>query len=86
MLEETEGNPFFMTEVVGWLRSEGRLIERSSSDGAWTIRIPESVREAIGNRLDRLSQETNETLTIASPSWAASFICTCWPGQPRSRR
>ena len=65
VLEETEGNPFFMTEVVGWLRSEGRLTE-GSSDGTWTIRIPESVREAVGIRLDRLSRETNEILTAAA--------------------
>ncbi len=65
VLEETEGNPFFMTEVVSWLQSDGRLKE-GSADDVWTIRIPESVREAIGNRLDRLSPETNEILTIAA--------------------
>ncbi len=65
VLEETEGNPFFMTEVVGWLQNEGRLSEGSAND-TWTIRIPESVREAIGNRLDRLSPETNEILTVAA--------------------
>ena len=31
VLEETEGNPFFMTEVVAWLRSEGQLIEGSAT-------------------------------------------------------
>jgi DNA-binding SARP family transcriptional activator len=53
---QTEGNPFFVSEVV-------RLL---SQEGTSTVRIPDGVREAIGRRLDRLSPTSNETLTIAS--------------------
>jgi DNA-binding CsgD family transcriptional regulator/tetratricopeptide (TPR) repeat protein len=63
--EQTEGNPFFVSEVVRLLSEEGTL---SASDDARTLptRIPEGVREAIGRRLDRLSETCNEVLAIAS--------------------
>ena len=59
--EETEGNPFFLSEVVNLLAEEGTL-DRSVSD----IALPDGVREALGRRLDRLSEEANELLTMAS--------------------
>ena len=61
----TEGNPFFMTEVVRLLSEDGELIDRdiSSGDG---IRIPEGVREVIGQRLNRLSEPCNQVLSTAS--------------------
>ncbi|MCH7971970.1 MAG: hypothetical protein IH960_13170, partial [Chloroflexi bacterium] len=65
---QTEGNPLFVTETVRLLIQEGEFTpDRSSrSDSSWNIRIPEGVREVIGRRLDRLSERTNEALTIAS--------------------
>ena len=63
---QTEGNPLFITEVVRLLMQDGELT--ADSGATWTVRIPEGVREVIGRRLNRLSQETNEILTIASVS------------------
>jgi eukaryotic-like serine/threonine-protein kinase len=61
---ETEGNPFFIIETVRLLASEGRL---SSSTGAtWSLTIPQGVKEVIGRRLDLLSTECNQVLTLAS--------------------
>jgi tRNA A-37 threonylcarbamoyl transferase component Bud32 len=61
---ETEGNPFFVTEVVRFLLTEGCLsLDRTAP---WTMAIPQSVREVIGHRLDRLSPECNQVLGIAS--------------------
>ena len=65
VLDETEGNPFFMTEVVGWLLREGGF-EDGAANGSWTLHVPESVREAVGNRLDRLGSEVGDVLTTAS--------------------
>jgi len=62
---ETEGNPFFVSEVVRLLVAEGRL-ERWSEAGAPNVSIPQSVREVIGRRLDRLSEDCNQLLTVAS--------------------
>ena len=64
---QTEGNPFFVIEVVRLLVQEGDLTpEGAPGEVALTVRIPEGIREAIGRRLNRLSQRCNETLTIAS--------------------
>ncbi len=61
----TEGNPFFMSEVIRLLREQGDLNwERVDESGG--IPIPEGVREVIGRRLNRLSDLCNETLTTAS--------------------
>jgi len=61
---ETEGNPFFVSEIVRLLASEGRLEKPSS--GSWSISIPQSVREVVGRRLDQLSESSNALLQIAS--------------------
>ncbi|MCA1844876.1 MAG: AAA family ATPase, partial [Actinobacteria bacterium] len=68
---ETNGNPFFIREVLRQLVDEGR-IERGPDD-RWRSRlsvaelgIPETVREVIGRRLARLSAVANRLLATAS--------------------
>jgi tetratricopeptide (TPR) repeat protein len=68
--EETEGNPFFVREVLRHLAETG-AIERQ--EGGWTTRvpveqlgIPEGVREVVGRRLSRLSSDTNHALRVAA--------------------
>jgi tetratricopeptide (TPR) repeat protein len=66
---ETEGNPFFIEEVLkalieqGSVRREGGRWERSEIGD---LVIPQSVKEAIGNRLDRVSQKCNDVLRAAA--------------------
>jgi tetratricopeptide (TPR) repeat protein len=66
---ETEGNPFFVEEVMKALIEQGSVRRES---GRWKrceladLVIPQSVKEAIGNRLDRVSKECNETLRAAA--------------------
>ena len=62
IFEETEGNPFFLAEVVNLLTQEGSLGRDSVTD----IAMPDGVREALGRRLDRISAETNELLQVAA--------------------
>ncbi len=63
----TDGNPFFMTEVVRLLMQEGELDPKQLGKRQdWTVRIPEGVREVIGRRLNYLSQQCNQTLSLAS--------------------
>jgi len=57
----TDGNPLFVSEVVRLLRQEGLEEEQS-----WQFRIPEGVRDAIGRRLNRLSELCNQVLSIAA--------------------
>ncbi|MCA1846044.1 MAG: AAA family ATPase, partial [Actinobacteria bacterium] len=68
--QETEGNPFFVREVLRHL-VETKAVEREA--GAWASRvpieelgIPEGVRDVVGRRLSRLSQVANETLRLAA--------------------
>ncbi len=61
---ETEGNPLFVGEIVRMLASEGRLGEHP--DASWRLAIPETVKEVIGRRLRRLSDDCRETLALAS--------------------
>ncbi len=62
---ETEGNPLFVGEVVRLLAAEGRLADVDVRD-LWTLGIPQGVREVIGRRLGRLSEECMRVLTLAS--------------------
>ena len=61
--EQTDGNPFFVGEVVRLLASEGKL---TSGGSAAELQIPQGVREVVGRRLDRLSEETNAALRVAA--------------------
>ena len=69
--QETGGNPFFFEEVMRHLVETGTIYRR---EGRWTlgdisveeVGIPEGVRDAIGRRLSRLSEECNRVLTQAS--------------------
>ncbi len=68
--DETEGNPFFMGQVLLHLVESGAIIER---EGRWLravpadeIGIPEGVREVVGRRLARLRSATNEVLVAAA--------------------
>ena len=66
---ETEGNPFFVEEVLKALIEKGSVRRES---GRWKrcdveqLLIPQSVKEAIGNRLDRVSQNCNEVLRVCA--------------------
>ncbi|HEX3184402.1 MAG TPA: protein kinase, partial [Pyrinomonadaceae bacterium] len=66
---ETEGNPFFVEEVLKALIERGSVRRES---GRWKrcdmdeLLIPQSVKEAIGHRLDRVSQECNELLRLGA--------------------
>ncbi|HCG00133.1 MAG TPA: hypothetical protein DEV93_06265 [Chloroflexi bacterium] len=65
----TEGNPFFTDEVLRGLIERGDLFRR---DGVWDrldideIEVPESVRDAIGERLSRLDEDVQSVLAVAS--------------------
>jgi len=61
--EQTGGNPFFVGEVVRLMASEGRLGEEEARR---QVAIPQGVREVVGRRLDRLSDEANEVLRLAA--------------------
>ena len=66
----TDGNPFFIIQILGHLTDTGRIYEK---DGVWTfdesveeLGIPEGVKEVIGRRVSSLSENANTALGIAS--------------------
>jgi DNA-binding winged helix-turn-helix (wHTH) protein len=63
--ERTDGNPFFIRELVRMLEAEGRLAG-SESRTAWKSAIPPAVKDVIARRLARLSAESRELLGAAS--------------------
>ena len=67
---ETQGNPFFVGEVLRHLAESGAIVQR---DGRWTsdrtleeVGLPEGIREVVGRRLSRLSDATNRALAVAA--------------------
>ncbi|HUP85578.1 MAG TPA: AAA family ATPase [Acidimicrobiales bacterium] len=68
--EETEGNAFFVTEVIRNLVELGYLAE--GDDGWEVVRplddvdVPQGIREVVGRRLTRLSPACNDMLAVAA--------------------
>ncbi|MDQ4134164.1 MAG: AAA family ATPase, partial [Actinomycetota bacterium] len=67
---ETNGNPFFVGQVLRHLVETGAVTKR---DGVWQVEgaidqigIPEGVREVVHGRLLRLSDTANRALTVGS--------------------
>ncbi|HKY75413.1 MAG TPA: AAA family ATPase, partial [Acidimicrobiia bacterium] len=81
LYQETEGNPFFVREVLRHL-AETNAITRHGD--RWTtsvpidqLGIPEGVREVVGRRLARLSASANQALRAAAvvgPEFEANVL------------
>jgi class 3 adenylate cyclase/tetratricopeptide (TPR) repeat protein len=68
---ETEGHPFFVAEVLRHMAESGAVAQDDT--GRWRIAtegeelgIPEGVRDVVGQRLSRLSDDVNRALALAS--------------------
>ena len=69
--EKADGNPFFVFEIVRELKRRGTL--NQEEDGSWTtterirdIKVPDTVRELIGARIDGLDEPDQEILDVAA--------------------
>jgi ABC-type oligopeptide transport system substrate-binding subunit/class 3 adenylate cyclase len=71
VLEDAEGNPFYVEELVGSLVDAGALVS-VDGPGAWRfdhavpVQVPETVEKVILARIDRLPAECHDVLTAAS--------------------
>ena len=68
---ETDGNPFFVGEILRGLSESGALVfdegtGRWSIDDSAPITMPESVREVIEHRVERLGEQSLEALRLAA--------------------
>jgi class 3 adenylate cyclase/tetratricopeptide (TPR) repeat protein len=67
---ETNGNPFFAAEILHHLFEQGAITQRE--DGRWTVGrmsefdLPQSVREVVGHRVQRLGSEAIRILSAAA--------------------
>ena len=63
---QTDGNPFFVTEVVRLLASQGRLDPAARGSTLLGSGLPEGVRAVVAERLSRLSGDCRRILEVAS--------------------
>jgi class 3 adenylate cyclase len=68
---ETDGNPFFVSEVLRHLAETGAIYQ--DAKGRWVaddsleqMALPDSVREVIGGRIVRLGQDAERVLSMAA--------------------
>ncbi|MGE0825409.1 MAG: AAA family ATPase [Candidatus Binatia bacterium] len=66
LYQQTEGNPFFLTEIVRLLATRGEASAIHTVTAAATLPIPQQVHEVIVRRLDQLSEDCQRVLTIAA--------------------
>jgi DNA-binding CsgD family transcriptional regulator len=71
LYRETDGNPFFVVEILRHLAETGTLVR--GSDGRWTLNtnlsaagLPHSVRKVVGARVGRLGDRAVAVLSTAS--------------------
>jgi DNA-binding CsgD family transcriptional regulator len=64
--QQTDGNPFFVTEVVRLLASQGRLDHTKAGSPALADGLPEGVKAVVTERLDRLSDGCRGVLEVAA--------------------
>jgi class 3 adenylate cyclase/tetratricopeptide (TPR) repeat protein len=71
MRQETEGNPFFTTQLLRHLGETG-LVHQDET-GRWVASqdlyqkgLPQSVRQVVGQRVDRLGEEVRRVLSLAA--------------------
>jgi class 3 adenylate cyclase len=68
---ETDGNPFFVGEVLRHLAETGAIAQEA--DGRWVaatdlagVGLPSSVRAVIGQRIRRLGEQAHQVLAVAA--------------------
>lgn len=66
VVQETDGNAFFVTEVVRHLDETGQLADLSLTSSTRRRVLPDSVREVLGERVARLGAHADEVLAAAA--------------------
>ena len=66
LYRETEGNPFFIEEIVRHLADAGVRSQDAGARDLERVGLPEDVRDVIGRRLERLDPGSIEWLRVAA--------------------
>ncbi len=71
LFREADGNPFYTGEILRHLLESGAIHQQE--DGRWTVRgslseltLPQSVREVVDHRVERLGEEAQKALQVAA--------------------
>jgi class 3 adenylate cyclase/tetratricopeptide (TPR) repeat protein len=71
LFREADGNPFYTGEILRHLLESGAIHQQD--DGRWTVRgslsdlaLPQSVREVVGHRVERLGEQAQKVLQAAA--------------------
>jgi tetratricopeptide (TPR) repeat protein len=80
ILRKTEGNPFFIEEVVRALIAEGTLV-KDAREGSWrlakpvaALALPDTIQGVIVARIDRLEEGVKNVLKLASVIGRSFFL------------
>ena len=87
ILEKTDGNPFFVEEMIRGLIDSGAVV-RDANSGIWRavekielIAVPDSLQGLIISRVDRLDDDARRAIQVASVlgrSFQASVLESIW--------
>jgi hypothetical protein len=66
LLAETDGNAFFVTEMIRFLAHAGRLGGPASIPRSGVSSMPESILEVLGQRVAGLGRRADEVLSVAA--------------------
>ena len=71
LCEQTNGNPFYLTEMMRHLLETGVIIDRPAGrctvrDGVHPTSLPDSIREVLGARMVRLGDRVANALSMAA--------------------
>ena len=71
IVRETDGNPFYVAELLRHLLESGAIVQ--GDDGRFRLEgriedlgLPQSVREVVGRRIERLSEANRRALSVAA--------------------
>jgi class 3 adenylate cyclase/tetratricopeptide (TPR) repeat protein len=80
ILRKTEGNPFFIEEVIRGLIAEGTLV-KDARDGVWrlarpvaALTLPDTIQGVIVARIDRLEEGVKRVLKLAAVIGRSFFL------------
>jgi DNA-binding SARP family transcriptional activator len=66
LFRRTEGNPFFIEEIVRHLSEAGLMLDRAGASALDQVTLPEGVKDVIARRLSRLDARAIEWLRVAA--------------------
>lgn len=84
LTERSQGNPFYLDQMIGYIQDQG--ISLGDAAALESVRLPDSLRALIQSRIDRLAEQEQATLKVASVlgrAFRASWLWAIYPALGR---